>query len=147
MKHAFSTIINTTRTKPIPSKRMEQLAEIIIRGEKTRGSVNIVLIGDTRMKTLNSKYRGVSKTTDVLSFSFDDDDGDQPPSISGEIYISVPQAAKQARGAGHELADELLFLTSHGILHILGHTHETMRKFNAMIDKQMRYLNILYGKS
>ncbi len=126
---------------------MAKLAEIVFRGERMRGSVNIVLIGDARMKTLNSKYRGVNKTTDVLSFSFDDDEGDQPPSIAGEIYISVPQAAKQARRAGHELADELLFLTSHGILHILGYTHETMRKFNAMIDRQTHYLNILYGKS
>ena len=147
MKQVIATVINATRTKPVPSRKMARLSEIIFRGEKKRGSVNIILIGDTRMKTLNSKYRRVNKTTDVLSFSYDDDEGDQPPSITGEIYISVPQAAKQARRAGHELADELLYLTSHGILHILGYTHETTRKFNAMIDKQTRYLNILYGES
>ncbi len=140
-------MINATRTKPIPTKRIARLSGIIFSGEKKRGSVNIVLIGDTRMKTLNSKYRGINKTTDVLSFSFDDDESDQPPSVTGEIYISVPQAAKQARNAGHELADELLFLTSHGILHILGYTHETACKFNAMIDKQTHYLNMLYGES
>ncbi len=147
MKRVRANVVNTISKRRMPTRRMALLAGLIVSGERRSGSVNIVLIGDTRMKTLNRKYRGQDRTTDVLSFPFDDDDGDQPPPLIGEIYISVPQAKKRARSLGHDLPDEILFLTAHGLLHILGYTHESMKKFEMMIEKQLHYLNKLYRKS
>ena len=146
MRRVRANVVNTTSKRRMPTRRMAQLASLIVSGERRSGSVNIVLIGDTRMRTLNRKYRGQDRTTDVLSFHFDDDDGDQPPPLIGEIYISVPQAEKHARSMGHDLPDEILFLTAHGLLHILGYTHESMKKFERMVDKQLHYLNKLYRK-
>jgi len=124
---------------------MAVLADIICRGEKRSGSIDVVMVGDTRMRNLNRSFRNEDRTTDVLSFSLEDE-GDEPYPYLGEIYISIPKAKKQARRASHGLDREILFLTSHGILHLLGYTHETMGKFNAMIKKQNRYLTKLYRK-
>ena len=146
MKRVRANVVNTTSKRRMPTRRMAQLADLIVSGERRSGSVNIVLIGDTRMRTLNRKFRGQDRTTDVLSFPFDDDDADQPPPLIGEIYISVPQAEKRAKSFGHDLPDEILFLTAHGLLHILGYTHESMKKFEQMVDKQLDYLNKLYRK-
>jgi len=142
-----TSVINTTKTRPIPSRRISKLAKLIFAGERRSGRINVIMIGDARMRSLNSQFRSVDRTTDVLSFSLDDDEPDQPPSLTGEIYISVPQANRQARSSGHELSDEILFLASHGMLHLLGYTHSTTRDYNRMIDRQIHYLNKLYRKS
>jgi len=146
MMRARAHVVNATSRHRMPTRRMAQLADLIFSGERRAGSVNIVLIGDTRMRNLNRRFRGRDTTTDCLSFSLDDDEGDQPPPLLGEIYISVPQAEKRAKLSGHSLPDEILFLTSHGLLHLLGYTHESMGKFEYMIEKQLHYLNKLYRK-
>jgi rRNA maturation RNase YbeY len=119
---------------------------LILSGEKRTGAVNVVLIGDTRMRTLNRRFRGLDRTTDVLSFCYDDDEGDKPPPLIGEVFISVPQAERRSRSAGHDLSDEILFLASHGLLHLLGYTHESIEKYERMIERQLHYLNALYRK-
>ena len=120
----------------------------------TRGQVSLLLTDDETVRQLNREYRGVDRTTDVLSFSFEhwghwegDDDAprsgedahpgwplpeDEPPPL-GEIIVSVPQAARQAESQGVPLRRELALLIVHGALHLLGHDHygdderETMR--------------------
>lgn len=124
---------------------MAGLADIIFRGERRSGSIDVVMVGDSKMRSLNREFRGEDRTTDVLSFSLEDDD-DLPDPYLGEIYISIPQAKRQAKKAGHDLDRELLFLMSHGLLHLLGYTHETMEKFDSMIERQNQYMKQLLGK-
>ncbi len=110
----------------------------------THGQVSLLLTDDETVRQLNRQYRGVDRTTDVLSFSFEhwghwegDDDGpwpdddappdwplpeDEPPPL-GEIIVSVPQAARQAEEQGVPLRRELALLVVHGVLHLLGHDH------------------------
>jgi len=88
------------------------------------GEVTILLAGDAEVRRLNARFRGKDATTDVLSFPVEGGalaDGSRP---LGEIAISVPQAARQAAGAGHSLARELRVLLIHGYLHLLGYDHE-----------------------
>ncbi len=125
---------------------MAGLADIIFRGEKRSGSIDVVMVGDSKMRSLNREFRGEDRTTDVLSFSLEDDD-DLPEPYLGEIYISIPRAGRQAKKAGHGLDIELLFLMSHGVLHLLGYTHESMENFDLMINKQNHYMKQLRGKS
>ena len=86
--------------------------------------VVVMLCGDAAMRRLNAQFRGQDKTTDVLSFPAGD--GPRPDGAHplGEIAISVPQAARQARAAGHTLGRELRLLALHGYLHLLGYDHE-----------------------
>jgi len=109
---------------------------------KTRGDeVSVLLCGDARMRSLNARYRLKDRTTDVLSFGSDGApraDGRRP---LGDIVISVPQAARQARAAGHGLARELRLLLLHGYLHLLGYDHEvddgTMLRLQARLAKRL----------
>ena len=76
------------------------------------------------MQELNKEYRSLDKTTDVLSFAFEDT-GKIGYNIRqlGEIYISIPKMKDQALEYGHSEARELAFLTVHGLLHLLGYDH------------------------
>ncbi len=77
------------------------------------------------MRSLNRRYRGIDRTTDVLSFSFREGAfADLRPDILGDIVISVPQAERQARQAGHPFAREVELLLVHGLVHLLGYDHE-----------------------
>jgi len=86
------------------------------------GSLAVRLTDLPTMQALNLQYRGVDAPTDVLSFA-----GEVSPEGRhlGDIVIAVPVAARQAAAAGHPLVTELKTLILHGILHCLGHDHET----------------------
>jgi probable rRNA maturation factor len=85
-------------------------------------SFAVRFVGDRTMRQLNRVFRGKDSTTDVLSF---------PGGVSpegrhlGDVVISVPQALRQARELGHGPAKELRLLLLHGVLHCLGHDHES----------------------
>lgn len=83
------------------------------------------LISDATMKKMNHNFRGKDSTTDVLTFSFVE--GGAPffaHENHGEIYISLPEAARQAKKEKHSLCAELHVLSVHGVLHFMGYDHE-----------------------
>jgi probable rRNA maturation factor len=87
--------------------------------------VSVLLLGDGAMRTLNRRYRGKDRTTDVLSFPLRE--GGFPRvqhHLLGDIVISIPAAARQAKAAGETLLDEIDRLLVHGFLHLLGYDHE-----------------------
>jgi probable rRNA maturation factor len=100
-----------------------------LRDEVARGqSFHCLITGDARLRRLNRDFRGKDHVTDVLSFPaaksspfVPADDG----SILGEIAISAPRAAAQARMLGHSLETEISILMLHGVLHLLGMDHES----------------------
>lgn len=85
-------------------------------------SVGVRFAGDLTVRRLNRDFRGQDKTTDVLSFP-----GDESPEGRhlGDIVISVPTAERQAADRGAALEQEIKLLLLHGVLHCLGHDHET----------------------
>lgn len=86
--------------------------------------ISLVFTSDSRMKSLNRKYRGRNRVTDVLAFDY------------GEIIICLPQAKRQAKKINHSLKKELAILLIHGILHLAGYSDETKRGYNKMANKQ-----------
>ena len=78
-------------------------------------------VGERAMRRLNSEYRSIDRSTDVLSFP-----GEETPEGShlGDIAIAVPVARRQADELGHSIDRELRCLLLHGVLHCLGHDHE-----------------------
>ena len=104
---------------------------------------SVIFISDEEMHEMNSKYRGIDRTTDVLSFAFEDSD---PISIDGirvlgDIYISIPKMKEQAIEYGHDEKRELSFLTIHGLLHLLGYDHMTKEDEEVMFGLQEAILN------
>lgn len=88
-------------------------------GQKSAGSVDILLADDAALEALNTQWRGKAKPTDVLSFPA----GDNPENFLGDIAIAFGVAARDAEMSGKTLVDHLSHLLIHGLLHLLGHDH------------------------
>ena len=63
------------------------------------------------------------------------------PALLGDIVLCPEFATKQARAAGHGLADELQLLTVHGVLHLLGYDHAEPEQEREMFGLQTRLLD------
>ena len=125
--------------------------------------LGLSLVSDAEIAELNQDWRQKQGPTDVLAFAaqetLDDTDGSAfapmplPPDFSdddsdlgaealelGDIVISLETAARQAPDHGHSLAQELRFLASHGLLHLLGWDHPDDASLQAMLARQDQLL-------
>ncbi len=92
--------------------------------------LNILLSDDKKITQLNKQFKGKDEPTNILSFYGYDGE------IFGDIIISIDTLEREAKEQEKDVFDYLLFLLSHGFLHLAGYTHETMEKYNDMIDEQ-----------
>lgn len=92
-------------------------------------SLSIALIGDRAIRRLNRLHRGQDRATDVLSFV----GSPGPEPLLGDVAISLDRAARQAAGYGATLDAEVLRLLIHGIVHLLGHDHQTREERARMV--------------
>jgi probable rRNA maturation factor len=88
----------------------------------------IVLVDEGAMEQLHVQWMDEPGPTDVLSFPMDElrpgtEDEPTPPGLLGDIVLCPQVATAQAITAGHSALDEMLLLTTHGILHLLGFDH------------------------
>ena len=104
-------------------------------------SLAVRFVSDREMRRLNATFRRRDRTTDVLSFPGElaaagelAETGTAAgsgapleawPLHLGDVAVSVPAARRQARELGHGTERELRILLVHGLLHCLGHDHET----------------------
>jgi probable rRNA maturation factor len=91
--------------------------------------ITLRLTDDAEIQSLNAQYRQIDRPTDVLAFAALEDEMILPPEMAGlplylgDIIISIETARQQADVQGHSLLTELLWLASHGFLHLLGWDH------------------------
>jgi rRNA maturation RNase YbeY len=88
----------------------------------------ILLVDEAAMEQLHVQWMDEPGPTDVLSFPMDElrpgsDDEITPAGLLGDIVLCPQVAVAQAEEAGHSVLDELLLLTAHGMLHLLGFDH------------------------
>ncbi len=94
-------------------KPLRKTAEGFFKFSKERRGVEIYLVNSSQIRKLNFKYRGQNKLTDVLAI----EDPKFPGGSSlGEIYIN-PEYLKSKPYDIH-------YVLVHGLLHLLGFTHE-----------------------
>jgi probable rRNA maturation factor len=100
---------------------------VLLALDRDVSEVSVAFVDDETMRTLNRRFRRKNKTTDVLTFPADDSYADPRAKLRplGDIVISIDQARRQAASERHSLATEVRYLLLHGILHALGHDHET----------------------
>ncbi len=128
---------------------LEKVISYTLDNEANSNSLlNIVFIDDTEMQRLNKLYRGIDRTTDVLSFAFNDNKTiESEVNVLGDIYISIPKMQEQAKEYGHSEKRELSFLVVHGILHLLGYDHMQKEDEKVMFGLQDKILNELNIKN
>lgn len=112
--------------------------------------VSLRLTDDTEIQQLNTDYRQQSKPTDVLSFAALETEipgaeamHQQQPVYLGDIIISVETAARQAPASSHSLAQEVAWLTAHGLLHLLGWDHPDEDSLLGMLDQQTQLMSLI----
>ena len=106
--------INNLTKSRVDRKFLEKVGKKTLKFVKIKISeISIVIVGKTKIKELNKKYRKRDEVTDVLAFDY------------GEIFICLPQAKRQAKQAKHSIKKELSILLIHGILHLAGQSNKT----------------------
>ena len=93
-----------------------------------RTELCIRLVDEAAMETLHVQWMDLPGPTDVMSFPMDEltpgKDGEDPEEgMLGDVVLCPSVAQKQADKAGHALEEEILLLTTHGFLHLLGFDH------------------------
>lgn len=119
--------------------------------------LGLSITDDDTVRDLNRKYRGVDKSTDVLSFALTESNtgGALPVFVMppdgilhlGEVVISHPQALKQASERGRDFKEELACLVVHGVLHLLGYDHDKPMRKREMRTVERRVLSKAILKS
>ena len=102
----------------------------------TKKEIELIITTEDEIKDINKQYRDIDKSTDVLSFPYED----MPMSPLGSIVISSWHVENKAKELGHTTDDELALLFIHGLLHLIGFDHEIdngeMREEEAKLIEQ-----------
>ena len=149
-------IVNHTK-QAINKNKFNTVVELFLRAyKKPDYLVTLVLTGDAKMKTFNSRYRGLDRTTDILSFRHEEYMGN----ILGEIIINLKEAGRIVKY--QELLAELkletlankkqlvyifYFLLVHGLLHLVGYNDDSEAERRVMIILGKKFMKkiIDYG--
>ena len=143
--NSSATVVCQSRTYDVNVPRILQLVDLIsLHLGLEHYQLSISFVGSRAIRKLNHKFRGKDKPTDVLSFPQIDWPKPRPvkrtlsnnlrprlaadpflaPLVLGDVVISIPEAAANARHIGQSLPREICFLLVHGLLHLSGYDHE-----------------------
>lgn len=100
--------------------------------------VTIVLSDDTEVQQVNKQYRGFDKPTNVLSFENGESLGGRRQ--LGDIILALDTLRRESAQQGKSLDDHLAHLVVHGVLHLLGHDHETDPEAEVMESQEIAIL-------
>jgi probable rRNA maturation factor len=124
--------------KKIAGLKQESLERFVLRARRAarlRKPVNVLVTSSSAVQSLNRRFLGKNKATDVLSFPASLSETSKPSRLAGDIAISADVAARNARTIGHSPVVEVKILILHGILHLAGFDHE--RDNGQMARKEM----------
>ena len=126
-------LLNRQRRQRVSPARLRRVLSGAAEALSVSGEISLVLAGDRLLRRLNRDYRGKDRPTDVLSFP-----GDGGEAGLGDVVISVETAGRNARRFGRSLLQELDVLALHGLLHVLGHDHETDDGAMDRLERRLR---------
>lgn len=108
-----------------PRLRAAARATLVQQGAPAPSALTLRITDDAALRQLNQRFLRHDYAADVLSFP--SDEMEDEARYLGDVAISLPRAAAQARAGGHPLEAELQLLVVHGVLHLLGHDHARKR--------------------
>lgn len=107
------TVTNTTKkVPPFRGTFLHDAKDLIL---KKKYELTVTFVGTSKMKSINTQYREIAKTTDILSFPIDE--------TMGEIYLCMEYIEKKAKLFEMETESYVKYLVVHGMIHLLGHDH------------------------
>lgn len=100
--------------------------------------ITVVFADRAEVRRLNRLFRGERRATDVLSFPAGEGPEPEEQEHLGDIVICLPIAADQAKEHGTSVETECACLAVHGGLHLLGYSHDTREKYDAMMRRTLK---------
>jgi probable rRNA maturation factor len=143
----MSIEVNNESGVAVDEREVGSLARHVLdaMGVHPRAELSIVLVDEATIEALHVRWMDEPGPTDVLSFPMDElrpgREGEQSvPGLLGDVVVCPQVAQRQARTAGHSAHEEMLLLTAHGILHLLGFDHAEPAEEKEMFALQRRLL-------
>jgi probable rRNA maturation factor len=122
--------VNNESAVPVDEAALQRIATYVLDQLHVHpdAELAIVLVDESAMEQLHVQWMDEPGPTDVLSFPMDElrpgtEDSPTPAGLLGDIVLCPQVAIAQAETAGHSALEELLLLTTHGLLHLLGFDH------------------------
>jgi probable rRNA maturation factor len=144
--------INNESTIEVDEARVLRLATFAFKELHLHAKTELAIqfVDEEAMEVLHIQWMDEPGPTDVLSFPMDElrpgTEGEvTPPGLLGDIVVCPQVAIKQAEVAGHEPINEILLLTTHGILHLLGFDHAEPDEEKEMFGLQKEILDHFYA--
>jgi len=109
----------------VPRKKITELVAFAATAQGVAlAEVDIAVVGEGEIESLNRRYLRHAGPTDVLSF----DMSDAPAAgISAQLVICGDVAARQAKAHNVPIEREILLYVLHGLLHLMGYEDESVR--------------------
>lgn len=131
-------------------KYFKKLLDIFCKefGISEKVSVDLLLTNNENIKIVNSETRGIDKSTDILSFPFDNfiDYKLFKYKPMGEIIMSYEKIVSQSKEFGHSELREFCYMFSHGLVHLNGMDHKKNKneemQFNVHVNNIISILKI-----
>ena len=144
--------INNESDLTVDEPRVLKLASFALDFMKIHPDAELAIqfVNEDTMTTLHVQWMDEPGPTDVLSFPMDElrpgsDLELSAPGLLGDIVVCPQVAAAQAVTAGHETINEILLLTTHGVLHLLGFDHAEPDEEKEMFGIQKQILEQFYA--
>lgn len=137
----MSEVIVAGRPRALPDRTVRRVVKSVLEGERARASVSVTFLGREAMRSLNARFKGHDRPTDVIAFTLRGPDQQRV----GDIYLCPWVARREAVDRQRPVREELIRILVHGTLHVLGHDHPggSRREASAMWRKQERYVGAL----
>lgn len=143
----MSVEVNNESGAPAPEREIAELARSVMDAMRVhpQAELSVLLVDADAMERLHLQWMDEPGPTDVLSFPMDElrpgrEDTEPRPGVLGDVVLCPQVARRQAATAGHSTAEELLLLTTHGILHLLGFDHAEPEEEKEMFALQRKLL-------
>tara|TARA_B100000131_G_scaffold194085_1_gene186604 strand:- start:20319 stop:20765 length:447 start_codon:yes stop_codon:yes gene_type:complete len=121
----YTRSFNKSTFKKIIEKSLKKL-------KLSSKTIYITFISDYQMTKINHEFAKIKKSTDVLSFNYENDINN----IIGEIFISVNYCKKNIKKNNNSLIKEISIVAIHGILHLIDYDHDNKINEKIMFDLQ-----------
>jgi probable rRNA maturation factor len=148
----IQVLIRPQIEKRVVARGIRQVASAVLEAEAvvSGASLSVVVADDDELRSLNRQFAGIDSATDVLAFA---DESSGPPFVSapgeprylGDVIISFDRTQAQAAENGHSVEEELRLLIVHGVLHLLGHDHDSAEGQARMWERQNAVIAVLEG--
>ena len=149
----MSIEVNNESTVAVDEEELSLLGRYLLENlyVHPEAELSIILVDEEAMEKLHIEWMDIPGATDVLSFPMDElrpgvPGRVTPAGVLGDIVLCPQVAADQADTAGHSMQEELLLLTTHGVLHLLGYDHAEPEEEREMFGLQRELLSSYLGR-